>query len=63
MRPQTAGDARYQTGVEKDMNIYDVTYLRDESKWWVASVREALELSVDDAKSATLVDQALNVDL
>jgi predicted RNase H-like HicB family nuclease len=58
------------------MDIYNVTYLRDESKWWVASVREvpgchsqgrtidqarrrvreALELFVDDAKSATLVD-------
>ena len=65
------------------MNIYNVTYLRDESKWWVASVREvpgchsqgrtvdqarrrvrqALELFVDDAKSATLVDQGLDVDL
>ena len=65
------------------MNIYNVTYLRDESKWWVASVREvpgchsqgrtvdqarrrvreALELFVDDAKSATLVDQGLEADL
>ena len=64
------------------MNIYNVTYLRDESKWWVASirevpgchsqgrtvdqarrrVREALELFVD-AKSATLVDQQMNVEL
>ena len=65
------------------MNIYNVTYLRDESKWWVASVREvpgchsqgrtidqarrrvreALESFVDDATSATLVDQGLDVDL
>jgi predicted RNase H-like HicB family nuclease len=65
------------------MNIYNVTYLRDESQWWVASIREvpgchsqgrtideaqrrvgeALELFVDDAKSATLVDQESNVDL
>ena len=83
MRPPAARDARYQTGVEKNMNIYNVTYLRDESKWWVASVREvpgchsqgqtidearrrvreALELFVDDAKSATLVDQGQDADL
>jgi predicted RNase H-like HicB family nuclease len=65
------------------MNIYNIAYLRDESKWWVASVcevpgchsqgrtidqarqrvREALELFVDDAKSATFVDRPLDADL
>ena len=64
------------------MKTYDVEYVRDESEWWVASireipgchsqgqtidearrrVREALELFVDDAKSATLVDQKLDAD-
>lgn len=58
------------------MNTYHVAYVRDESGWWVASIREvrgchtqgrtvdearrrireALELFVDDAKSAKLVD-------
>lgn len=58
------------------MSTYHVVYRRDESGWWVASVREvrgchtqgrtvdqarrrireALELFVDDAPSATLVD-------
>ena len=58
------------------MNTYHVAYVRDESGWWVASIREvrgchtqgrtvdearrrireALELFVDDARSAKLVD-------
>ena len=58
------------------MSAYHVTYERDESGWWVASVRElrgcltqgqtvdearcrirkAMELFVDDARSANLVD-------
>jgi predicted RNase H-like HicB family nuclease len=61
---------------EKIMSAYHVTYERDESGWWVASVREvrgchtqgrtvdearrrirkAMELFVDDARSAKLVD-------
>jgi predicted RNase H-like HicB family nuclease len=65
------------------MKTYKIDYVRDESEWWVASirevpgchsqgrtidearrrVREALALFVDDAKSATLVDHDLNVDL
>src|SRR5205814_6160662 len=62
--------------VEEAMKTYRVAYERDESGWWVASirevrgchtqgrtvdearrrVREALELFVDDARSAKLVD-------
>jgi predicted RNase H-like HicB family nuclease len=62
--------------VEEIMNTYHVAYERDESGWWVASVREvrgchtqgrtvdeakrrireAMELFVDDARSAKLVD-------
>jgi predicted RNase H-like HicB family nuclease len=65
------------------MNTYSITYLWDESKWWVASVREvpgchsqgrtidqarqrvreALELFIDDAKSAALVDEGRGADL
>ena len=61
---------------EKVMSTYRVAYERDESGWWVASVREvrgcqtqgrtvdearrrireAMELFVDDARSAKLVD-------
>src|ERR1041385_8959781 len=61
--------------VEEIMSAYHVTYERDESGWWVASVREvrgchtqgrtvdearrrirkALELFVDDVRSAKLV--------
>lgn len=64
------------------MTTYHVAYDRDESGWWVASVREvrgchsqgrtidearervreALELFVDHAKSAKLVDSELHVD-
>ena len=62
--------------VEKIMSAYHVTYERDESGWWVASVREvrvchtqgrtvdearrrireAMDLFVDDARSAKLID-------
>lgn len=62
--------------VEEIMNVYHVAYERDESGWWVASVREvrgchtqgrtvdearrrireAMELFVDDAQSAKVVD-------
>ena len=62
--------------VEETMNVYHVAYQRDESGWWVASVREvrgchtqgrtvdearrrireAMELFVDDAQSAKVVD-------
>ena len=62
--------------VEEIMSVYHVAYERDESGWWVASVREvrgchtqgrtvdearrrirkAMELFVDDARSAKLVD-------
>lgn len=62
--------------VEEIMNVYHVAYTRDESGWWVASVREvrgchtqgrtvdearrrireAMELFVDDAQSAKVVD-------
>lgn len=62
--------------VEEIMNVYHVAYARDESGWWVASVREvrgchtqgrtvdearrrireAMELFVNDARSAKLVD-------
>ena len=62
--------------VEEAMKHYRVAYERDESGWWVASVRgvrgchtqgrtvdearrrirEALELFVDDARKATIVD-------
>ena len=62
--------------VEEIMNTYHVAYERDESGWWVASVREArgchtqgrtvdearrrireaMDLFVDDAPSAKLVD-------
>lgn len=62
--------------VEEGMKHYRVAYERDESGWWVASVRgvrgchtqgrtvdearrrirEALELFVDDARKATIVD-------
>ena len=62
--------------VEEIMSAYHVAYERDESGWWVASVREvrgchtqgrtvdearrrirkAMELFVDDARSAKLVD-------
>jgi predicted RNase H-like HicB family nuclease len=61
---------------EEVMKTYHVTYERDESGWWVASVRglrgchtqgrtvdearrrivEALELFVDDPRSAKIVD-------
>jgi predicted RNase H-like HicB family nuclease len=61
---------------EEDMKRYRVTYERDGSGWWVASVsgvrgchtqgrtvdearrriREALELFVDDARKAAIVD-------
>jgi predicted RNase H-like HicB family nuclease len=63
--------------VEEIMNAYHVAYKRDESGWWVASVREvrgchtqgrtvdearrrireAMELFVDDAQSAPVVDE------
>ncbi len=59
------------------MNSYHVAYERDESGWWVASVREvrgchtqgrtvdearrrireAMDLFVDDARSAQLIDE------
>jgi predicted RNase H-like HicB family nuclease len=62
--------------VEEGMKRYRVTYERDESGWWVASVRgmrgchtegrtvdearrrirEAMELFVDDARKASIVD-------
>jgi predicted RNase H-like HicB family nuclease len=62
--------------VDKVVKTYRVTYERDDSGWWVASVRglrgchtqgrtvdearrritEALELFIDDARSATIVD-------
>jgi predicted RNase H-like HicB family nuclease len=62
--------------VEEIMSTYHVAYARDESGWWVASVRgvrgchtqgrtvdearrrirEAMDLFVDDARSAKLVD-------
>ena len=62
--------------VEEIMNVYHVAYERDESGWWVASVREvrgchtqgrtvdearrrireAMELFVDDAQSAKVID-------
>ena len=62
--------------VEEVMSVYRVAYERDESGWWVASVRgvrgchtqgrtvdearrrirEAMELFVDDAQSAKVVD-------
>jgi len=62
--------------VEEAAKTYRVAYERDESGWWVASVRgvrgchtqgrtvdearrrivEALELFVDNARSATIVD-------
>ena len=62
--------------VEEIMSTYHVAYERDESGWWVASVREvrgchtqgrtvdearrrireAMDLFVDDARSAKLVD-------
>ena len=62
--------------VEEIMNVYHVAYERDESGWWVASVREvrgchtqgrtvdearrrireAMELFVEDAQSAKVVD-------
>jgi predicted RNase H-like HicB family nuclease len=62
--------------VEEIMNVYHVAYARDESGWWVASVREvrgchtqgrtvdearrrireAMELFVNDARTAKLVD-------
>ena len=62
--------------VEKAVKSYRVTYERDESGWWVATVhgvrgchtqgrtvdearrriREALELFIDDARKAPLVD-------
>ena len=62
--------------VEEVMKTYHVAYERDESGWWVASVREvrgchtqgrtvdearrrireAMELFVDDARSAKLID-------
>jgi predicted RNase H-like HicB family nuclease len=62
--------------VEEVVKTYHVTYERDESAWWVASVRglrgchtqgrtvdearrrivEAMELFVDDARSAQIVD-------
>src|SRR5918996_134910 len=63
--------------VEEAVKSYRVAYERDESGWWVASVRgirgchtqgrtveearrrirEALELFVDDARKATIVDE------
>jgi predicted RNase H-like HicB family nuclease len=63
--------------VEEAMKTYRVAYERDETGWWVASVRsvrgchtqgrtvdearrrivEALELFVDNARKATLVDE------
>jgi predicted RNase H-like HicB family nuclease len=63
--------------VEKAVKTYRVAYERDESGWWVASVRgvrgchtqgrtvdearrrivEALELFVDNARKAALVDE------
>jgi len=63
--------------VEEGMKTYRVAYERDESGWWVASVRgvrgchtqgrtvdeahrrivEALELFVDNARTATIVDE------
>ena len=63
--------------VEEAVKSYRVTYERDESGWWVATVRgvrgchtqgrtvdearrrivEALELFVDNARKATLVDE------
>jgi predicted RNase H-like HicB family nuclease len=62
--------------VEEVMSVYHVDYERDESGWWVASVREvrgchtqgrtvdearrrirkAMDLFVDDARSAKLID-------
>lgn len=62
--------------VEKAVKTYHVAYERDESGWWVASVRgvrgchtqgrtvdearrrivEAMEIFVDDARTATIVD-------
>jgi predicted RNase H-like HicB family nuclease len=62
--------------VEEVMNTYHVAYERDESGWWVASVREvrgchtqgrtvdearrrireAMDLFVDDARAAKLID-------
>lgn len=62
--------------VEEIMNVYHVAYERDESGWWVASVREvrgchtqgrtvdearrrireAMDLFVNDARSAKLID-------
>ena len=62
--------------VEETLSVYHVAYERDESGWWVASVREvrgcqtqgrtvdesrrrirkALELFVDDARTAGFVD-------
>jgi predicted RNase H-like HicB family nuclease len=62
--------------VEEVVKTYRVTYERDDSGWWVASVRglrgchtqgrtvdearrrivEALELFIDNARSATIVD-------
>ncbi len=62
--------------VEEAVKTYRVTYERDESGWWVASVRgvrgchtqgrtvdearrrivQALELFVDNARAATIVD-------
>jgi len=62
--------------VETAMKTYRVAYVRDESGWWVASVRgvrgchtqgrtveearrrviEAMELFVDDARTASIVD-------
>jgi predicted RNase H-like HicB family nuclease len=63
--------------VEETVKRYRVAYERDESGWWVASVRgvrgchtqgrtvdearrrirEALELSVDDARKVAIVDE------
>jgi predicted RNase H-like HicB family nuclease len=63
--------------VEEAVKTYRVSYERDESGWWVASVRgvrgchtqgrtvdearrrivEALELFVDNARKATIVDE------
>ena len=63
--------------VEEAVKTYRVGYERDETGWWVASVRgvrgchtqgrtvdearrrivEALELFVDDARTATIVDE------
>lgn len=62
--------------VEKAVKTYRIAYERDESGWWVASVRgvrgchtqgrtveearrrviEAMELFVDDARTASIVD-------